>query len=268
MNHTYQCPTTGKAYGRGLLPKKLKDAFPVYGPAAGFPQYMPDQVAQIIANGGGDLSAGLRQVLDQGSYGLCWDFSATQALMVDRVLKGQQHVLLDVSVGPVLTGNGLNTGGAIEDMLLQVQLVTGQPPAAIIPGSDPTQARVNLDTATWPADWRTRAAGFRVVRGKWLECDSILALASAVCDGHPGVMGVDWQGGGHALCVLSVESARGELYLCGPNSWGESWQSGWGTYGPARPGWYRLSERQCAEVNTYGAYALCGETYADVDGVP
>jgi hypothetical protein len=268
MDHLYTCPESGRQYGRGCNPKPLQSGLPLYGPAAGFPTYSLDQIAALVAKGAGDLSCGLKVILNQGRYGLCWDYAATQALMVDRVLKGQAFTLLDVSVGPVLTGNGLNTGGAIEDMLTKVQLITGQPPASIIPGSDPVNAKLNLNTRQWPANWKEVAAGYKVLQGKWLECPTVVAMASAIIDGHPVVMGVNWQGGGHALCVLKVSVEKSELQLWGPNSWGADWQSGYGAAGPEMPGWYKLSASRCQAMDSYGAYALCAETYSGDDPEP
>jgi hypothetical protein len=145
-----------------------------------------------------------------------------------------------------------------------VQIPVGQPPANILPGCDPVAGLHVTNTRNFPSDWKTVAGQYRVIAGKWLDCPTFDALVSALIDGHPGVMGVNWQDGGHALCVLLVTEENGTYYLHGPNSWGLEFDSGWGS-DPDRPGWYKLSERQCTALSQFGAYALCGETESAKD---
>ena len=81
--------------------------------------------------------------------------------------------------------------------------------------------------------------------------------------GNPGVMGVDWRGGGHALAVALVSYESSQFYLHGPNSWGLDFVDGWGS-DPDRPGWYKLSEKQVVsgtfDNEAFGAYVICAET--------
>jgi hypothetical protein len=267
MNMQYE-HENGETYALGCLPRRtaLGESFPVYGPAEDMPLLDRTGIEAAVAAGRGDNSAGLRQILDQGNLGLCWAYSATQALMCDRVLKGMDYVALDVSICPIETGNSLNSGGAIEDALLKVQLVSGQPPAALV-GSDPTKAKLNLRQSTWPANWKAEAAKYKVLNGKWADCADILAAASALIDGHPVIFGTDWQGGGHALCALVAGVVNGKIHLRGPNSWGTSWASGWGSWA-GHPGWFDLSESQLGALGQFGCYALCGETYSDTNTAP
>ena len=43
--------------------------------------------------------------------------------------------------------------------------------------------------------------------GEWVQTASPIELASSLIDGNPGVVGVSWQGGGHALEVAEVKTA-------------------------------------------------------------
>jgi len=148
-------------------------------------------------------------------------------------------------------------GNAIDAMLKEVQIPYGALPAAYL-GDDPTQSITNVRRSSWPGGWETEAAKRAAVDGDYLQCGDLLAAASSIINNHPGVVGVNWRGGGHAVCCAEVGSEGEQLYLAGPNSWGMGFSSGWGSY-PGRPGWWKLGERELrAAWNTYGYYALCG----------
>ncbi len=263
-NHLY-VHESGREFRTGCEPRKVFGQFPVYGQAADTALISRDEWPELIAGGCGDLSAGLKVILDQTDEPWCWAFSATQALMVARVLHGAEFEILAPDVCPIVTGEF--GGNAIDAAVTQVQIPVGQPPADILPGCDPVAGAHVTSTRGFPDDWKTTAAQYRVLDGKWLDCPTFEALVSALLEGHPGVMGVDWQGGGHALCVLLVTCDEDGYYLHGPNSWGLEFDSGWGS-DPDRPGWYKLSERQCAALDQFGAYALSAETFSKSDPEP
>ena len=246
---------SGREYCLGCNPMTVRTSqMRVYGD-------VPDQVVipraawpAMIKAGSGDMGGAVRQILDQGNEGTCWEFSMHQAHMVARTLQGYNNVILDCSVCPTLIG-GWN-GNSIDAALVDFDLVYGCPPMSIIPRSDPTRGLYNRVQSSYPADWKVHAAQYKPQ--EWLHCPSFDELASAILSGHPGGMGVSWQGGGHALCVLQlVLETNGTYSLAGPNSWGTSFDSGWGAYGSSRPGWYKLSEAQVKRgLGTFGAYAL------------
>ena len=143
-------------------------------------------------------------ILNQGQFGDCWDYSALNALMTKINMLYQEQILLDASVAIVLTGQ--YDGGSIDSAVSQVQSVTGVPTAAFM-GTDPTRAITKRSMASWPNGWRENAANRIVPAGEWTQTMSAVELASGLIDGNPGVVGVSWQGGGHALEVAEVKTA-------------------------------------------------------------
>ena len=190
----------GHEYGLGCQPRLSRVGdHPVWGADPDLSPMIPrSQWPELIALGIGNLSAGVRAILNQTNRPDCWAFASTQCLMVGRELDGHSFAILAPDVCPVLT-NQYN-GGAINSALLQVLLPIGLPPATILPGCDPVAGRHNLNPRTWPADWKELAAKYRAARGKFYDCPTFDHVGSALLSGWPVVMGVDWQGGGHALC--------------------------------------------------------------------
>jgi hypothetical protein len=247
----------GNQYALGCLPMLNAGRLSTYQ-TAGQPIYTREQIKAYIAKGDATLKAMLWVILNQGQRGDCWAYSATQCLMVKLRSQYGEKILLDTSVGPVITGQ--YNGGAIDSMLLQVQVPIGQPAAEYMK-TDPRIAKVNLNKSSWPKDWKTEAAKHKAFEGKWLQLTTPEELASAIICGHPASIGVSWQGGGHAICCLEVSlAADGSFDFSGPNSWSESFTSGWGAYGPSRPGWWKLNESRLGKTTfqMFGAYALCG----------
>ncbi len=219
-------------------------------------------ILKAIADGRGSLVRWCYQILNQGSKPWCWAYSGTQTLMVLLNQLFGDKTILDPSMGPAITG--VHGGNAIDAMLEEVQSKYGQFPAALT-GSDPINAKTNINQRSWPSAWKAEAAKRTAVVDSVLRCHSALALASALIDmgptdpNRPCDVGVSWQGGGHALTCLEVGSHDGaSLFFAGPNSWSTSFNSGWGSY-PGRPGWWMLTDNQMAATfssNGFGAYCL------------
>ena len=219
-------------------------------------------ILQAIKDGRNSLYKWCYCVLDQTSHPWCWSFSCTQTLMVLLNQLFGDKTILDPSMGPAITG--VTGGNSIDAMLLEVQGVYGQFPAEYN-GVDPVAGTTNIRTRTWPTGWKDEAAKRVAVIEAVVRCHSELELASALInmgpnDPHrPCDVGVDWQGGGHALTCLEVGSDDGKtLFFAGPNSWSTSFDSGWGSY-PGRPGWWKLKASQMGEAfdsHGFGSYCL------------
>jgi len=223
--------------------------------------------ADRIAAGQGDLSAGCKVILNQANYGDCWAFSETQAEMVDRALQG--HSLVVLAPDPMVWITGNYNGGAIDDGLLQVMIPYGLPPASLCPQCDPVAGHRARDEHEWPASWKTSAAGYKTPKTEYLDCASPDELVTGIFNGHPAVVGVDWQGGGHAICALQVLEVRKQFYLAGPNSWGEQWASGWGSFGTKKPGWWLLSLQHISGgFGQMGAWVHCGQVTSPDEPIP
>jgi hypothetical protein len=168
----------------------------------------------------------------------------------------RRPIVFDPGLGPIVTH--VYGGNSIDDMLLRVQASVGCVPASDT-GSDPVAGSLVLNQGKWAPKWSVDAAAHTI--DGWRECASFEAFVSGLLSGYPGVLGVDWQGGGHALACGLVTSENGTFFLHGPNSWGLEFDSGWGS-DPDRPGWWKLSEKQVADAFTgyaYGGYVICHE---------
>ena len=220
-----------------------------------------DIIAKLKALGGfKSLNVGC-DISNQTQRPLCWDFSTGQMVEVDFFNRLGVAEKLDVSIAPVEDGV-LNAGNDItaawEDGLVPYGICT-----AAYMGTDPTavtQPDMLTRESRFPAGWKGEAAKRKgVVR---FTCQDFLTLASGVLNDHPGILGVDWQGGGHCIGMTIVGvNAKGGLWMSTPGTWGADFTSGWGS-DPDRPGYYKLTENQCGAAfgNGYGAYVICGVT--------
>ncbi len=246
---------SGRIFGTGLERPKHRGKLAAYAPAGGLIDRA--QWPALLAKGAGDLTSSVKVILDQRNRPWCWSFAATQAAMMLGWLLYQRAMIFDPSLGPIITG--VYGGNSIDDMLLKVQTSVGCVPCGDT-GSDPVAGRLVLQQRHWNSNWKTDAAK-HVITG-WRECSAFEALVSGLLSGYPGVMGVDWQGGGHALACGLVSCQGGQYYVHGPNSWGLEFCDGWGS-DPDRPGWYMLSEKQVDTAfsdDAFGAYVICAET--------
>ena len=204
IHHIYEYQ--GKQYHCGCTPQRFPGRLRAYRETR--PVYTLAQIVAAIASGRGSLAGWVWAILDQGQFGDCWDYSALNALMTKINILYDEQVLLDASVAIVLTGQ--YDGGSIDGAVSQVQSVTGVPTAAFM-GTDPTRTVTKRNMALWPSSWRQNAADRIVPPGEWTQTSSAAELASGLIDGNPGVAGVSWQGGGHALEVAEVKTARGSM---------------------------------------------------------
>jgi hypothetical protein len=259
---------SGRVYSLGCEKPQHRGRLTAYSATA--PVYDRATILSQIAKGNGSLFAFCYTILDQGQEPWCWAYSGTQTLMVLLNLLYGDKTVLDPSMGPAITH--VTGGNSIDAMIIEVQSVYGQFPAAIL-NDDPTESKTNIRVRTWPANWQDVAKNRQGNADDRKVCTDILSAASALLGmpndpSRPCDIGVNWQGGGHALTCLEVGSDDGSsLYLAGPNSWSTSFDSGWGSY-PGRPGWYKLTEAQLADTfaeSGFGCYALVDAT--DV-GVP
>ena len=249
---------TGQVYMMGC--EKPKHVCEAYRDAAAVHD-LPT-ILQAIKDGRNSLYKWCYTILNQTQHPWCWAFSGTQTLMVLLNQLFGDKTILDPSMGPAITG--VRGGNSIDAMLLEVQSVCGQFPAAFN-GVDPVKGTTNISQNSWPANWKTEAAKRESVVDSVLRCHSELALASALIDMGPDDpcrpcdVGISWQGGGHALTCLEVGTDDGQtLFFAGPNSWGLSFDSGWGSY-PGRPGWWKLPSRLMGEAfsaDGFGSYCL------------
>ena len=249
---------TGRIFSMGLeKPKHVCEAYRDVAAVHDLPT-----ILQAIKDGRNSLSKWCYTILNQTSHPWCWSFSGTQTLMVLLNQLFGDKTILDPSMGPAITG--VTGGNSIDALLLEVQAVYGQFPAALLK-DDPVAGTTNIRMKTWPATWKDEAAKRIATVDSVMRCHSELALASALITtgpddpNRPCTVGVDWQGGGHALSCLEVGSDDGKtLFFAGPNSWSTDFDSGWGSY-PGRPGWWKLKAIQMGEAfssDGFGSYCL------------
>lgn len=263
QDHVYT-HENGQVFGTGLVARKHAGKLPVYAPAGGTIDRA--QWPALLAGGAGNLSAAVQFILDQGSKPWCWAFSATQAAMMLAWLLYRRAIIFDPGLGPIITR--VYGGNSIDAMVSEVQAPVGCLPVADT-GSDPVLGALILNQHKWSPNWKTDAAKHQITG--WNECPSFESLVTGLLRGCPGVIGVNWQGGGHALAVALISYENGVYYVHGPNSWGPDFKSGWGS-DPDRPGWYKLSEALVTAAfsgESFGAYVISAEMAdATVDPAP
>ena len=192
----------GHEYHCGCKPRLHRGLLATYRSLAA--TYSLAQIVQSIAAGKGSLAEWVWVILDQGQYGDCWDYSELNALHTKLNMLYGEKVLLDASMAVVLTGQ--YDGGGIDSAIAQVFSVTGVATAAFM-GTDPTKAITKRKKSLWPAGWQDNAAIRTVPDGDWSDTSDSLELASAIIDQNPAIVGVSWQGGGHALECAEVKTA-------------------------------------------------------------
>jgi hypothetical protein len=255
---SYTNPTTGQEHGTGLLRPKhpllcrsvRESAMPVYD--------RPTIISKLQAAGGKVRLPFTGPIYNQCSFPYCWNFSTIQMVRLALELADGDSTLLDCSLAPSLC-DSIGSGDSIDDCWKKVVVPYGAPTAAFF-GTDPTNAdSMKWNPSQWPAGWQANAA-----LRKGLELftvDDFLGLASGVLNGHPGLLGVDCEGGGHAIgyAEVGLQQDGQSLYMATPGTWGGDYASGWAAY-PGMPGWYRLTEDQCGAAfnGGYGAYVICG----------
>ena len=265
QDHLYVCESTGLTYGTGLEPPKhpglcsaSEEQMPIYS--------RQEILARVKANGGKVRLDYTGPILNQGQYKYCWDFSTVQMVMLAIELAYGDQVVLDASIAPSIC-DSIGSGDSIDDCWKKVVSVYGLPTAEFM-GTDPTRAKIKQLPSQWPAGWEKNASERKGV--SLYTAGDFLSLVSGVLNGHPGLLGVNCDGGGHAIgCAeVGVLSDGESLYMATPGTWGKDYASGWGAY-PESPGWYKLSERQCSAAwsgPSFGAYVIIA--VQDQDATP
>lgn len=166
-------------------------------------RYTLQQVLEQIAQRKATLAPWVWFMLNQGSYGDCWAYAEIGALMSKLDMMFGDKTLLDPSTSIVLTGQ--YNGGAIDSAIAQVFSVIGVPEAEFM-GSDPRMAKTLRRKADWPEGWERNSSLRKVPDGEWSSSYDRLELAGSIIDGNPSIVGVNWQGGGHALQCVEVRT--------------------------------------------------------------
>lgn len=260
--HEYQ-HEDGTIYRTGCL----KQAYPgrIVSVQDGLPS-MPlldrNTLIDVIKDAGGKICLPYRgPIYMQGKWNWCWNEATLQMcqLLLDMLYGDNQ--LLSPSLGGAICVDYANEGDAIDSMLVKVLQPHGICTAAWMGDNPLTMKIVRPLKEGWQAEAAKRA------KPQPFMADNFLVMGSGVVDGHPGVIGVDWQGQGHAIGFAEVGYNVDGLYGATPGTWSESFRSGWGSY-PGKPGWYKLQEEEYSAAfnGGYGAYLLAGLT--DSDAVP
>ncbi len=197
--------------------------------------------------------------------GMCTSNGATMAMMVERSIRNRP-------TNPILSPEYLyymhsrwGTGSTLGENLRWLKdhgtLTLGQ--------AGPDGKSYDDSTET-----RERLAGENRML-EWVDLDADFdAVATALQRKKPCLIGVRWPGGGgHAVCATALCRVRGdgrvpEWALRGPNSWEESWGEDPGLtfqdqawlrehdHRQLAGGFFTLTERQCADFNTFGCWAV------------
>lgn len=175
-------------------------------------------------------------VFDQDGIGSCCSNATVQSLMIVRAIEGLKPVVLSPGSVYGIVSGGRDVGSSLEDNLRQISEV-GAAPAEVIPPNEWNPRR-------WPSNWKELAKPYRMI--EWYDLGGKFDnVVSAVMYGFPCVIGVDWDGGGHSVCVVGVVMDKGRASLLYVNSWGEEFgDSGFGL----------LTESRCQSLPNYGAW--------------
>lgn len=177
--------------------------------------------------------------------GHCMANAAVQTVMMAREKAGLPRVALSPEQLYCQHSNW-GTGSTAEENLRYLRDV------GVCPYDGKTQAWWN-NPRNWPANWKSIAAGYRILEWEDLGGDFDLT-ATAVQKGWPVVIGVTWPGGGgHGVAVSDLtQDSSSRWCLGGPNSWSEWWNG---------DGFYSLTESQCRSMSRYGSWCCRQATF-------
>lgn len=192
----------GVQYHCGCKPRLHAGLLKAYASVAA-QRYGLSEVVELISQGKATLAQWVWVVLNQGKHGDCWAYAEISAVMTKMDLMFGDKTLLDPSTSIVLTGQ--YNGGAIDSAIAQVFSVVGVPEAEFM-GTDPRMAITKRRKSEWPEGWEKNSALRKVPDGEWSSSYDKLELAGAIIDGNPTIVGVSWQGGGHALECVEVRT--------------------------------------------------------------
>ena len=197
----------------GCLPRVTEHGdgtFPVFSDQfAAIPRSeWPERLAEAP-----DLSAFVDNVKDQNGEGACAANSSSSALEIVRSQNRQPFVDLSAASLYKRVNDGRDQGSTLDRNLREISAV-GVLPVTMFP---PVGWRNRL-----PAGWEPEAAKYRLT--EWLDLGSFDEFFTALLLGFPVSYGVNWEGGGHAICaVQAIEDRGGDPGCKLLNSWGEDW---------------------------------------------
>lgn len=187
------------------------------------------------------MEAFLPPVRDQGSVGKCNAVATANAFMMARRISGLsfQDLSDDYIYGNICFrdawGRRQDSGSLLEDGLKWMQ-TNGTPTRSVVRDG-------NWNPQAWPSQAATEAREF-IVEEAYL-CPDFAAVASAVQQGFPVIVGIDWYdnffqvdqdgwlpmrpgqpAGGHAIVCYGVSQRNGVWGADCRNSWGPTWGRG------------------------------------------
>jgi hypothetical protein len=179
------------------------------------------------------------KILDQNGFGACASAATTLAEMTCREISNLDRVVLNMlSLYRQVNGGGDN-GSGIDDNLEAI-MRTGILPESYWSQDEGWQRQP-------PSGWQVEAAKYRGIEA--FDVRTKAEFGSCICEGYPVVVGVDWGGGGHAICFVRAWSDKAEF----ANSWGD-----WGNAGFGEMGWSQITQG----IVSFGAWALRVATYS------
>lgn len=226
----------GKALGCKPRSPRLMDAFP--RAADVIPLIPEDQWPEYMARN--TIKQAVWNIFDQDGVGSCAAEAATLAEMICREVANLDRVLLNPWSLYRQVNGGSDNGSGIDENLEAV-MRTGILPESYWPRSKGWRS-------TPPVGWQTEAAKFRGLEA--FDVQTKAEFGSCICAGLPVVVGVNWDGGGHAICFDEAMPNDAEF----ANSWSPTWNGN----GFGRMGWGQIMRG----VETFGAWALRVATYS------
>lgn len=224
-------------YAMGCKPRceRLMHAFPMAVDAI---PLVPEEEWESRMEGN-TIKDAVWTILDQGSVGACASGATSGAVMAVRAIENLDPILLNMYSLYRQVNDGADNGSGIDENL-EALMATGILPESYWPQSKGWKTKP-------PNDWKQEAAKFRGIEA--FDVTSKVEFGSGLCAGHPIVYGVDWDGGGHAICAARAWVDEVEFF--------NTWNKTWGDNGFGRMPWKQV----LAGVKKYGAWALRATTY-------
>ena len=177
----YDIEIDGQQYSCGLLPtpESIKATFPVYGT----PETIPAMSREELIASACDPASVREPVFttNQDGENACVGHGSVGAFMEARDNEGLPFVEMSCGCLYGQISGGQDEGANIGDALTAFMQV-GTVPATVIP-------QLTWQTSKFPADWKTTAAGFRIVEA--YLATTVLGFLSGLQRGYEGVFGVN-----------------------------------------------------------------------------
>lgn len=183
------------------------------------------EIENIDADGGG-LDRLVTRIMNQGNEGSCVANACTQANQIIQAKQFGKDKVIQLSPMSLYKriGRSPNSGAMVSDGLEEMQ------ERGILPLNTPenqTKFGGIVMPATgfrspFPAGWESTAKQFAGVEA--LVVRSVNALLTALCNGHPVVVGRE----GHSICYTRPMRRNGRRVVKYANSWGDWGDGGYG----------------------------------------